>query len=327
MIFTVTYRGADGAVRTESVEAAGRGDCFAQMKARGIAVLNVKEAQSATTKHTKKDGNGRVERAERVEKGSRVPRDRIAYVLLIAFIALVGGGVWWWCGHARRVTLPQDDGSKKRSSFAKEVKPAVAPKPLPATNEPPKYVPTPLPADWKDMTKEERSEWRKEDAKRNPPPPKPAPTMFSASSLRRKKDAPPPTFNNQIHADLACYLQPGRDIPPPSRITDAEALAAADMKIKYYDSDSDAVLEEKKAVEEMLVEMKEYIQQGGHANDYFQKLAQRQELEAEAVSETRRNVRSLIKEGRMEDAKAALEAYNAYLKEKGVPPVRIKGLK
>ena len=321
MIFTVTYRGADGDVRTESVEAAGRGDCFAQMKARGIVPMGVKEGSSgsrrergASAKRNGRNKGGGI--------GNGVWRNA---VVLVVLVALAGGALWWWLlGH--EVVVP-DDGPKKPSSFAKEVKPAVAPKPLPATNEPPKYVPTPLPADWKDMTKAERAEWRKEDAKRNPPPPKPVPTMFSASSLRRKKDAPPPTFNNQIHADLACYLQAGRDIPPPSRITDAEALAAADMKIKYYDSDSDAVLEEKKAVEEMLVEMKEYIQQGGHANDYFQKLAQRQEMEAEAVSETRRNVRSLIKEGRMEDAKAALEAYNAYLKEKGVPPVRIKGLK
>ena len=36
MTFTVTYRGADGALREEAVDAAGRAECFAQMKARGI---------------------------------------------------------------------------------------------------------------------------------------------------------------------------------------------------------------------------------------------------------------------------------------------------
>ena len=42
MTFTVTYRGADGAVRTEAVEAASRADCFAQMRARGIMPTGVK---------------------------------------------------------------------------------------------------------------------------------------------------------------------------------------------------------------------------------------------------------------------------------------------
>ena len=43
MTFTVTYRGADGAPVTETVEAANRTDCLAQLKARGIAPTNVKE--------------------------------------------------------------------------------------------------------------------------------------------------------------------------------------------------------------------------------------------------------------------------------------------
>ena len=43
MTFTVTYRGADGAMRAERIEAAGRGECFAQCRARNIAPISVKE--------------------------------------------------------------------------------------------------------------------------------------------------------------------------------------------------------------------------------------------------------------------------------------------
>ena len=48
MTFTVTYRGADGAIREERVEAASRGECFAQCRARGIAPLSVKEGDFAS---------------------------------------------------------------------------------------------------------------------------------------------------------------------------------------------------------------------------------------------------------------------------------------
>ena len=305
-------------MREECVEAANRAECFAKMKVRGIVPIGVKEiARSVRSVASPKGG-----RKTGVHSGKWV-----SVVTVVVVALLLGGGVWWWwTGNGKSPDSPTEK-TEKPAALPKEVKPAAAPKPLPATNEPPKYVPTPLPADWKDMTKAERAEWRREDAIKNPRPPQQAPTTFTASSLRRKKNAPPPIFSNQMHSDLANYITPGHDIPPPSRITDAEALAAADIKIKYYDTDSDAVLEEKRAVEDMLQEMKEYILQGGHADDYFEKLAHRQSMEAEAVSETRRNVRALVKDGKMEEARAALEAYNTYLKGKGIPPVKVKGLK
>ena len=133
MTFTVTYRGADGAVRTEAVEAASRGECFAQMKAKGITPTGVKEGNLVPRRGRRGDGNGG--RAKRVAAGVRIPRDRIVYALLIAFIVLVGGGVvWWWFGHAGRVTLPEDDVLKKPSALAKEfevAKPPVETKPDP----------------------------------------------------------------------------------------------------------------------------------------------------------------------------------------------------
>ena len=84
MTFTVTYRGADGAVRTEAVEAASRGECFAQMKARGIVPMGVKEGNLVSRRGRRAGGNGG--RAERVVVGSRVRRGRIASVILIAGI-------------------------------------------------------------------------------------------------------------------------------------------------------------------------------------------------------------------------------------------------
>ena len=96
MTFTVTYRGADGALREGRVEAANRTECFAQMKAQGIAPKSVKE-EAVVSRRGRRDErgkNGRVERAEHVEGKGRV----VAYVLSVALVALIAGGAWWWLG-------------------------------------------------------------------------------------------------------------------------------------------------------------------------------------------------------------------------------------
>ena len=121
MTFTVTYRDADGALRTEAVEAASRADCLAQMKARGVSVQSVK---AYAGKHTSHGGAKREPIA-----GTGRNRHAVACVLSVACVLLAGGIGWYWLSGRRsgEATL-QNDGPKKPSAFAKEVKPAAAPK-------------------------------------------------------------------------------------------------------------------------------------------------------------------------------------------------------
>ncbi len=143
MQFTVTYRNANGAVVTEAVEAASRGACFAQMKARGITPMNVKEGGAP--------GRARPPstplRAHRGMPGGRA----LPWVLVALALVLVGGGIWWWMA-GREEIVPKDDGPKKPSALAKEVTPAPGPKPI---------EPEP---DWK--VKQE--EWKRRGFKKNP---------------------------------------------------------------------------------------------------------------------------------------------------------------
>ncbi len=53
MQFMVTYRGKDGAIATEAVNAASRGDCFAQLKARGISPIRVENGKGMEPSHMK----------------------------------------------------------------------------------------------------------------------------------------------------------------------------------------------------------------------------------------------------------------------------------
>ncbi len=121
MVFTVSYRSANGAVVTEAVEAASRGACFAQMKARGITPMNVKEGGAS--------GRARPPstplRAHRDMPDGRV----LPWVLLALALVLVGGGVWWWMA-GREEVASKDDGPKKPSALAKEVKHTASPRPV-----------------------------------------------------------------------------------------------------------------------------------------------------------------------------------------------------
>ena len=141
MTFTVTCRGADGAVREERVEAAGRGECFAQCRARGIAPINVKEGWNGRGKAPnpkKAHGDGRVANsstdmgtrlsAVNVEPGAKYP-SIAGKALLVACLslAIIGGGAWWWFGRDKARHIPEPKIPKK-PSLAKAAKPADAPK-------------------------------------------------------------------------------------------------------------------------------------------------------------------------------------------------------
>ena len=137
MTFTVTYRGADGAMREERVEAANRGECFAQMKVRGIVPMSVKEGDSVSRRGRggrRGEDGGRPrrdtsDRGGRKGKGQPARRRMVAFVLSVALVALIGGGVWWWLGRVEAKPSDKPEAPKK-AALAKEVKPADAPKPL-----------------------------------------------------------------------------------------------------------------------------------------------------------------------------------------------------
>ena len=148
MTFTVTYRGADGAPVTETVEAADRADCLAQLKARGIAAMGVKEGGGRDGAHASSAGQARPStRNSQPSTLNSPPSTRtrrkpiVPYVVLVAFVALVAGGIWWWLG--RDEARPsQDDDVPKKTALAKVVKPAAAPKPIELPAKPTNRVET-----------------------------------------------------------------------------------------------------------------------------------------------------------------------------------------
>lgn len=135
---------------------------------------------------------------------------------------------------------------------------------------------------------------------------------------------PPPVFSNLTQEAMAPYLELGADVIPIDRISDEEARIAIDTPIDFKYDDPDELLEKKQGVKEMLEELKQFMNDGGHAQEYFDRLASRQALELEAMDEVRNQVRKLEKEGDVEGAKEALEVYNKYLEGKGLPRIHMR---
>ncbi len=120
MTFTVTYRGAEGALREEVVEAAGRGECFAQMRARGIVPVSVKEGARKGRRQDGVSPHGRNEMRPSRSSGGK-PQSSILNLkssIFLAAVLAVAGGTWWWLA-AREDARPSEP---KAANVVKDVK-------------------------------------------------------------------------------------------------------------------------------------------------------------------------------------------------------------
>lgn len=134
-------------------------------------------------------------------------------------------------------------------------------------------------------------------------------------------------FHNMVQSDLVQYARPGEfAVPINPNITDEQAWEAINTPIGYHYNDTDTQVEEKLFVRDILDDLKEHMQKGGHARDFFAKLHHRQEMEAEIMLTTRQEVHSILNSGDVEGARMALDAYNDLRRQKGLPPMRVRRL-
>ena len=313
MTFTITYRAKNGALREETVEAASRAECVAECRKRGIAPTKITEGGRASTRAAGTGGNSK--------------RTTGRWVVAAVVVAAVAGGVWWWIGGRGATALPAEKPAKHKVEKPKAEKPAKpAAKPaaepvketnLPVKVEKPKKVPKP------DFFSKPREEWTSREKAlamrywiQN------TNNVITGIDLRTR--VPPPAYSNAVQELMAAYTIPGADCVPFGRITDAEARAMIETEITSGPDDPEELVEQKATVAAMIKELKEYMDGGGHAQTYFDKLEQRQQLETETMMTVRDEVSRLRREGDYEGAKAALDTYNEYLKSKGLPTIRMK---
>ena len=326
MTFTVTYRGADGAVRECQMEAAGRWECIAQCRVRGIAPVSVKE--NAPTRMRKPTEQTRVVHGQSMPDGkdvrcrsngaSRVSPLNLA--LTAALILLLGGGVWWWKAD-RGGTSPSDEGMRKRTALLpKEVKPAkpnVAATPSAVTNaiseavvqkEPPKPL----------LTRDERIDKIEKKILETP-------LDLSVQTNR--------AFRTGLEQSLAAIFSTPLGAPPPmiptrmAPVTLVHLQQILDAPNEILETDSEKVVEAKMACAAAKKEMKAYMDGGGDPEkflEHYHSILQQANGEWRAAQfkliETMKNDPSLA---------PTMEAeINENFKARGIRPIRMPpGLK
>ena len=319
MVFVVKYRGADGAPREESVEAADRAACVAECRRRGITPMSVREGK----------GEGALPGGHNKlcpSRGVLCPSRGVWGAAILAAVVIVAGGVWWWLA-ARSASAPYQADEPERKAATNAVLPKVK-KPVPeppatnhesrATNHEPKerVIHTPFgdkrvkPRYSKAVLAAMQSADAPPIVDLRPPPPDPdAPPP------------PPPRYKNNLQQQLSEYAWSGRFVGVPDPISNKEARKLVEDPVEILPDDPPEVRQEKETVRAMQAELKEYMENGGRADDYFMKLMKRQDAENETIREARKQIRELCKAGDFELAEQAQAKFNEYLKGKGLPPL------
>jgi hypothetical protein len=340
MTFTVTYRGADGALVTEAVEAANRSECFAQMKARGITPMGVKAGGSVSRReHRSRRDGGNGSRAERTILQSSNPpnpqsslhavwsRRAKAAAAVLVLASIVGGGAWWWMRRdggiaPERPEVPKKVETKVPTKPATKVEASVAPAIDAPTNRPSVYptnehsivLKRPVVAFSAQTNDEGRvvEHIRTDDGK----------IHTNIYSLK------PPTFESGTDEQLAIAVsaRPGEMPPPAPPVDPADGkvfLESLKKPILILDSDTPAIRELKERVIQARETMAQMMAQGHTFEEVLKENRQLQEENAITRQGVVENLKKILAEGDLELARDFVKESNAVLDQMGIMRVAL----
>ena len=328
MTFTVTYRGADGALREECVEAVGRGECFAQCRARGIMPLSVKEGDSVSRRERRgrREGWGKNVRAAASAKamaakeraGGKVWKRRAtAASMILILAAIVGGGVWWWMQREGNIVSKQPT-TPKNAALAKEVKPAAAPvaKAIAETNA---------------LASAQMSPSRTGEAVPHAMGAS-APVAPSNRVIVVENDATDPNHKSDFSTGVEQVMgwifttELGDSPPPLPDLSAAERKRIVEIllaKNPVEEGDSEKSAEAKEMVSAAKKELMQYLKQGGDTDDFLTFYKNELVKAQEAREDAKRLVREMAREGDDDMTVQFLKEVNGKLAERGIKAVEL----
>ena len=299
MTFTATYRDKTGAMREKRVEAVGRSEAMAALKAQGIVPIRVEAISGASAqRHRVRNGEGTASRRS------------AAYVITVASVLLTVSGLWWWLARPTGTVTPSRE-KPKTTVMPKEVGGATnvsakstsgVPGILPQTmdnNSLPKQAAVPAHDD----------------------------TSSSTTNVAGKTAKPKSPYRNGVEQVLGWIFNCEMGKPPPPlpdfSPADSEKLVSILLsKNPVEEGDSARVADAKEMVELAKKELLDFMKDGGKAGDFL--TYYRGEL-TKAYHE-RTDAQKLVLATLREDAETGMalaEEINKKLSERGIKPVFI----
>ena len=321
MQFTVTYRRSDGAVVVEVVDAINRADCFAQIKARGIAPMSVKDGSAGRMpSHASRGAKGSVKDHSGSEngrkygdaprKGGKLPAIISAFVILVG----IGFGIWWML-QSPKVSRSSDPEITKKTALPKEVKPAsaasgevrridgAAPQ---MTNAATAKASAPtatlgtvtkaIPAGAFDRVVDENG---------------------NITYVKRKSP-----FTNRVDALVLSAISPG-GFPQglrqwAKRHSKEELIAALKSPVNFNEDDSEKMTADKHSLEEMKSQMVGLLEKGHSLDEVLGEIEPTVNAERTERANAEKTLRRLMKESDPETVREYVRCVNEELKAKGL---------
>ena len=313
MTFTVTCRGADGALRDEVVEASSRSECFAQMKARGIVPVSVKEG-------VRKGGRNelRPSRGDHSSRSGGKPKSSIFNLKssnILAAVLAVAAGAWWWRA-GREDARPPEPAPVK----AKPVeKPKAKPVAVPATNSAPRLVRHRKPKTVPKLT-----------ADVGAPPDLPmfeeAPRRYG--EINGSNIWPRALFKTREENMVAGLItaKPGTRIVLSGFLPGEEErlLASLDIPVEFEDIDTPAERKVKEYMIQVKADLKAAVAKGEKITDIIQDMRNELNSYANYRDKLRMAHNLAMKEGTPKEAEEFRQEANRMLEEYGMDPIPIR---
>ena len=320
MTFTVTYRGKDGALRDERMEAVNRAECVAECRRRGIAPVGIKEGRSGKSTASPM-GRSRVGAVG----DSKRTTARWAVAAVVAVIA-IAGGVWWWIGHKGE---PKTTGVQQQGAKPKAEKPAKQPKASrggarPSVQQSTTNAPT-------------------ESTPQQPIVPVPEKIISCTTNasgyvvervvgpdgrtVRRVKE-PPSIWETPTDGliNMVLSTRAGQELaplPPMSNDMDAEFMKSLEKPIKILPGDDERTVAMKKAVEATREEIRGRMEKGEHFADILNTHRELFNDNCNVRASAMRELQRLVDEGDEEQARKYAEATNEILERMGITPLHV----
>jgi len=134
-----------------------------------------------------------------------------------------------------------------------------------------------------------------------------------------------PVFEDKFEEEIINLAMPGATFLPHVLLnhTEEDLKAMLAREVVINPDDSDDVKEKKEAVAEMKKMISDYLADGGDYVDFVMEMHKYSKEERKLRVKGFAKLDDLLEEGRIEDARAFLESYNAILDENGFPALRL----